>query len=624
MTSRKGLLRRNRPRKRTTIQDIPNEILRLVFLEGLEPPRQAHEIFTDSWAMLSRLRDNPLPRTLSRVSQRWRSVAIWTPELWSELGTIWIDSFRRRTLETIDALLVHLTMYLERATSVNFKFSYGYLKRRADDAYLEERRRQDLFDRRILTLLVEHSSKWAVVMLDVRCPNISALAGIRGKLPRLEALRISVDEIDAFEDRRVDHPPFDYFAEAPRLKYLGCGLNTIYGRSRRIDDIHGVFFPWEQIEWYEDHWTRSSGEFSQHSILAKSPNRIHVLNVSIFDGVSFLILDSPTDLTQAHLTFLRLDIQADSTVFLRRLVCPSLLTLSLHYRQNWGTEAFLCDIIFFLENSGCGLQLEVLEIRFGKEYSWSLSPGQQSFPHQGRMIRILNICSNLRTLVITHIPPHDLELLSNSTQRSPGEPLSAIGCSLQSLTIEYKEDSDSSLFPLDCAALDAMARSRDAMYQKGIIATPLRVVVRSPFQQYFSNHTYGDISGEGPLAYSCHHDMYTRLSGIGTLSHPPPGYERFVRLANLICTDRLWPHRSRFNPSTGEDAPVRILKASQREYYTRWEKVHRALREIEAIDVSGGTLAELQLILVSPSPSPGENKLKLSYADWKSHDPIFC
>ncbi|KAJ6530067.1 hypothetical protein DFH09DRAFT_994695 [Mycena vulgaris] len=169
------------------LRRLPAELLSLIFKFTL-PPYSPEEISG--------------PWIVGGVCRRWRTVALSHPTLWS---TIVLDfSEAEPTSETHAALEVQLER--SRGCPLNITFIPW------DDLRCRP------MELKIVNILASHCERWEVVMMVGPEALYSRLAGIRGYLPLLRVLNITIrpNLIESEEDSSPR--PMDMFEFCPRLR----------------------------------------------------------------------------------------------------------------------------------------------------------------------------------------------------------------------------------------------------------------------------------------------------------------------------------------------------------------------------------------------------------------------
>ncbi|KAJ7288936.1 hypothetical protein C8J57DRAFT_1495198 [Mycena rebaudengoi] len=186
------------------IRRLPAELLVEIFATALE---------------MRRLSKHNLLR-LSQVSFWWRGIAAGTPVLWS---TITINMCQWQSLRfNLDAALELISLSLERGG--NFPLTIVLIATTSREGRL------------LLEKLIQHSSRWRRVVFSMTASLFKLLSAAKGKLPRLESLRICVLDGGSLPTK------VDVFETAPRLSNL-----TIEKPANKIP----VTLPWLQLRTFK-------------------------------------------------------------------------------------------------------------------------------------------------------------------------------------------------------------------------------------------------------------------------------------------------------------------------------------------------------------------------------------
>ncbi|KAJ7093839.1 hypothetical protein B0H15DRAFT_947177 [Mycena belliarum] len=199
---------------------LPNELLALIFdLTAKEKSPTSEPVDPEEWEdeaneELSSIAGGTL-FVCGQVCSRWRSVAMNTPLLWTNISL----DMRCWTLpvETIRASVRHQQMIqllkarLERTEQLPLTVQVCGMGACQPQA---------------LHILAQTSPRWRAASFSLDCTMFINLAAITGKLPNLEVLALHfLDESDEIEDIVVVMPDeTKYFVDAPRLRQLEfCG-----------------------------------------------------------------------------------------------------------------------------------------------------------------------------------------------------------------------------------------------------------------------------------------------------------------------------------------------------------------------------------------------------------------
>ncbi|KAG5636253.1 hypothetical protein H0H81_008632 [Sphagnurus paluster] len=181
------------------VRKTPPEVIEKIFSECLTyESRDGKEIF---WNALD---DTEPPWTLARVSQRWRQVALQHQGMWS---AIQIDWWANAASGRPEPTLPKLARCLERSGIHPLSISYT-------DAHPASFSAKDL-----LIFLTQYSERWTYLKLNVSPVYFEILERLKGRLPRLETLRIET---------------------GPRIIAGACNVFEVTPRLRDVQLLHGL------------------------------------------------------------------------------------------------------------------------------------------------------------------------------------------------------------------------------------------------------------------------------------------------------------------------------------------------------------------------------------------------
>ncbi|KAJ7085829.1 hypothetical protein B0H15DRAFT_371764 [Mycena belliarum] len=175
------------------------------------PPEILMQVFSECCSKQYDIQASP-PVVLSQVSWEWRSLALSMPVLWASfsLRLIWPNTDIRKLLR----------LHLERSADCALSFDMDF-----NEAV-------SLPVLRLVSMLAEHSDRWAVVKLPFSAPSIPLFSQLNSRFRRLESLELKLATLNQDEAGNCA-----FFEVAPRLRRLVLGANI----SR------GIPFPKDQI-----------------------------------------------------------------------------------------------------------------------------------------------------------------------------------------------------------------------------------------------------------------------------------------------------------------------------------------------------------------------------------------
>ncbi|KAF9039260.1 hypothetical protein BJ165DRAFT_376984 [Panaeolus papilionaceus] len=193
---------------RSSIRRFPAELLRDMFVFGLYPRPHAPEIHTPDDLV-------DWPWTVSQVCQRWRNVALSMPELWCYLPTFRIERIQfsgdiRRQQAMLQLMILRSQ---DRGLHLAVK---GYISGKKPPR------------NPTINLLVQHAERWETASMRLSGAQLNVFRGIKGRLPRLTRLRLSVWHSMA-SAINMDR---DMFSIAPKLQEVSS--NSHYTAAPRF------------------------------------------------------------------------------------------------------------------------------------------------------------------------------------------------------------------------------------------------------------------------------------------------------------------------------------------------------------------------------------------------------
>ncbi|KAI3613203.1 hypothetical protein WG66_001565 [Moniliophthora roreri] len=216
------------------IDSLPVEILIMIFLYVRDNPPERFDFYRNPIDdSLNPINDDALPWTLCKVSQRWRTIAENTPDLWriANVEMTWdkgrlMDSKAGKTI--LQRIIEMITTWLANAKYLSsdkgvLELSYRSTKWDVGD-----------YDVAILKTILEYAEwmKSFGILADFKMmPHLEILAG---RTQRLEALKIETLGMGIYN--RLD---LKAFADAPRLRSAEIAWVTEFWRT--------VQLPWSQL-----------------------------------------------------------------------------------------------------------------------------------------------------------------------------------------------------------------------------------------------------------------------------------------------------------------------------------------------------------------------------------------
>ncbi|KAF6752254.1 hypothetical protein DFP72DRAFT_905527 [Ephemerocybe angulata] len=414
------------------------------------PDEILEEIFFRATAAAEREDDPTLPlKSINLVSRSWHSTFLSSPRLWRNIGYVHVDmhncSMDDSKPDTEGPFLQGLTRHLSRAKSQPLAFSF--------DAGWTHITRVVATAGRALAVLSKHASQWQSVELTIHAAVIHALDGIDGNLPQLEQLTLDM--------QGTDPPPrLNHFAVAPRLSSVRIQFVGYYSEP----DI--LVLPWSQLVEYQANVLGSLHEKGFHAVLTTSPQLQTVASPYDFHPNTYF-LDAPF---YRHTTLTRLRLNFNfpgSSCILRRLVLPGLLALRVAARVQ---ETLYSDIAALISQSECLLT------------ALAVLPTNQSLSFGGldrQFTRVLALCPTLEYLCLEGFPwLEDVrELMCFDEEGGVRAP--KLVPELQRLDIRRNMKFLPRLLDEDFIALNALAKSREDMYRRGVAKHLLEIHVES-------------------------------------------------------------------------------------------------------------------------------------------------
>ncbi|KAH9485840.1 hypothetical protein JR316_0002755 [Psilocybe cubensis] len=291
----------------------PEMILQLIFIHAIEaePERMA-------WHCMS-----SVPYGIAQVSSVWRKIALNTPDLWTRIPTIPIE----RLFTTKPQFLAFLSAIISRTGAAPLELSFYGPDYMASDG-----------SHPAVNMLIEHSSRWKSLTIEISSLELSIFDAIKGRLPMLETLVIRgwyfISPISAF--------PIDIFHDSPRLREV----SLFHVKSKMLN------LPFHQLVRYE----QEEGHPEQLNLLFNSSQLSTFKTLSLRAAYGFHVsLPSPF-VTLTSLTTLMLRSQSSETHhwhLLDQLVLPVLEELLFDSeRVPSSTKRYPSEPIFALITRG--------------------------------------------------------------------------------------------------------------------------------------------------------------------------------------------------------------------------------------------------------------------------------
>ncbi|KAF9534762.1 hypothetical protein CPB83DRAFT_214061 [Crepidotus variabilis] len=201
---------------------LPTEILQEIFSWITLPTKQ--HIFSQ-WPTVK-----DVPFFVGQVCSFWRSAALKTPLLWN-LFPIFVLKIRDTSRTTTQLLLLD-ELLLRAGTESALDFML-YTSKEDQDIRL-------CYHHAVLERLMQHSSRWRNVVLNLRLNLFMSIKGIMGPLTNLETLKLKI--YPPVPTPLSNHREITFFSAAPRLRAVGLeGLPTSF-----------LDLPFTQLELYEE------------------------------------------------------------------------------------------------------------------------------------------------------------------------------------------------------------------------------------------------------------------------------------------------------------------------------------------------------------------------------------
>ncbi|KAF6743817.1 hypothetical protein DFP72DRAFT_976126 [Ephemerocybe angulata] len=215
----------------TLARRLPDELLREIFLHSLPSNHNATFCPEDS------------PILLTRVSQRWRAVALSTPRLWSTLHIPILSELDGFVLFTQRDVMVKEWMARAGSTPISLSFGTGWSSFFPNLPYLS----------RLFAIASPTYSTWEDIAVSLsghesELLKFTELLEIEGRNPfrRARKLEINIDMTSAFRNNSIDLILDSmHIEDNPRLKALS--LSTSFTLLHPLQSMKGSL-PWSNLE----------------------------------------------------------------------------------------------------------------------------------------------------------------------------------------------------------------------------------------------------------------------------------------------------------------------------------------------------------------------------------------
>ncbi|PFH49867.1 hypothetical protein AMATHDRAFT_62251 [Amanita thiersii Skay4041] len=174
------------------------------------PPELITEIFTYIPTTLSLHCPSCFPWYLGQICSTSRAVFHSTPQFWSDISIDMPMMLRRKSqVNMYERAIALLRLFLDRNQGQRFCFSFVMPR------HLGNIQQYALpYAHEILNILVDNSTHWQDVFLDIDLSESPMLTRARGRLPSLASLRLLAD--DGLASDEMKH----MFSEAPQLRHI--------------------------------------------------------------------------------------------------------------------------------------------------------------------------------------------------------------------------------------------------------------------------------------------------------------------------------------------------------------------------------------------------------------------
>ncbi|KAJ7697992.1 hypothetical protein B0H17DRAFT_1261053 [Mycena rosella] len=342
---------------------LPPEILCQIFLTALPDPPKI-PIHSSIGPLSSSERITGDPWVFARVCQRWRALALASPNLWASIAVTTVLSER-----DLPALYAQLQRSKSAGLDILLKFQQG--QRRSFEPFL--------------STLAGQCHRWRSIHLefDGACPAPLAFYAL-GPMPRLKRV--------CFSGRGISNlVSYDFFKDAPNL-------SEVVLSSPGDFSIRNIPLPWAQLTRYTATYSDEATHFGN---LSAASNSLVECDISFGSHGP----DPPPELVRhgGSLTLLRLRrLVITHSVLLDSLVTPALQDLHV-----WGG---IDRVLPFLHNSACALTRLALSMCDTAAYN---------------IILLLRHTPSLKTLCIDFLGPttESTALVSALVIRPLAEPL---------------------------------------------------------------------------------------------------------------------------------------------------------------------------------------------------------
>lgn len=278
------------------------------------------EIFLHYRMKPHHLKHNSVPWTLSHICHRWRIIALNMPTLWSDLPSMRLGSMEKHHLKR---RIASLSTLLTRSGNYGLTF---HLAKTATAT----------LDDAVLTMLFEHSERWASVSLFISEDVCAHFAKIKGRISSLRSLNLLLT--------RTGHLHVDMFEIAPKLREVTLGSLTWPGI---------VKLPWNQLTSFTEDASRTDHIVAVFKSAAESLQKLNFItdqSWALFDGSAVI---RPTTLPNLTCLALQTPFETGLRSILDSLTVPALQELVL---KIFTMQPLTTDALNLINRSRCMLR----------------------------------------------------------------------------------------------------------------------------------------------------------------------------------------------------------------------------------------------------------------------------
>ncbi|KAK1225797.1 hypothetical protein PQX77_011246 [Marasmius sp. AFHP31] len=276
------------------------------------------------------------PWTLSQVCRAWRSVAAFTPSLWTQVNIPRVAKISPNRATLLEALL---SLQLERSGGQNLSLFYCSGSAPATS----NERPQEVF----LSMLCSRASQWRTTRLEIDVDSLYSLGGFHGAFCSLKRLEIGFVP-DSWTSDAIS--ACCAFEDCPSLTELG-----LHGKAQALQK--GVRIPWKQITRYESR--EDNGWIPDLDAHIQTLSKLERVEVCILDSAwDDLSVPQPPLNLPLKLSFLHTLVVYDNafcpgsaSTLMKRLVLPALRVLRVS--AEFGHPDTMLE---FLDRSQCSLE----------------------------------------------------------------------------------------------------------------------------------------------------------------------------------------------------------------------------------------------------------------------------